>query len=173
MKLGGPAGSFDEALERLSRGDFSRLDSIFDDGSGAKILAWLAEGKFESHDDALAEALTCACFNGRTEVARRLLDNGVTPGSGKATGLNALHWAANRGQTEAVELLIEREAPLEDLNMYGGTALGCAVWSAINEPRGDQIGAIVALLKGGAKIEGSGYPTGDKRIDDAIRPFVR
>ena len=33
------------------------------------------------------------------------------------------HWAANRGNPETVELLIERGAPLEQKNMYDGTVL--------------------------------------------------
>lgn len=52
-------------------------------------------------------------------------------------GLDALHWAANRGQPTVVRLLINAGADLETRSMYGGTALGTAVWSAIHEPRGD------------------------------------
>jgi len=55
------------------------------------------------------------------------------------------------------------------VNMYGGTVLGCAVWSAINEPRVDHIAIIEALLAAGAKIEEADCPTGNERVDDVLR----
>jgi hypothetical protein len=53
--------------------------------------------------------------------------------------------------------------------MYGGTALGTAVWSAINEPRGDQIRIVDELLAAGARLQEVDYPTGHEQIDAVLR----
>lgn len=164
---------FRDAVDGLRAGDFSRLEPLFrPDASGAggacPIVEWVERGLFDGDAAALAEALTCACFLGRTGVARYLLGRGVRPSGGAGTGLDALHWAANRGQVDAVRLLIACEAPLETRSMYGGTALGTTVWAAINEPRGQQLAIIEALLVAGADIEEAGYPTGNDEIDEVL-----
>lgn len=93
---------FRDAIRGFQRGDFSRLEPLFEQGrdpagSRPRIIEWYEEGCFDDEPNALAEALTCACFLGRTEVANYLLTRGVDPSTGAGTGLNALHWAANRG----------------------------------------------------------------------------
>jgi len=162
-----------DALQGFHKGDFSRLEPLFDAGPDragrARIIEWHEEGRFRDEPKALAEALTCACFLGRTSVADYLLKHGIDPSAGAGTGLDALHWAANRGQLEAVRLLIRAKAPLETRSMYGGTALGTAVWSAINEPRPDHPQIIEELLKAGARLEDVEYPTGHERIDAILR----
>ncbi len=165
---------FRDAVDGLERGDFSRLEPLFVedpslDRHPCRIVAWYEQGYFDNEPKALAEALTCACFNGRTLVADFLLKMGVDPAAGAATGLNAFHWAANRGHLETVQLLIARKAPLEIKNMYGGTVLGCAVWSVINEPRPDHLPIIEALMAAGAKLDDAGYPTGNERVDEVLR----
>jgi hypothetical protein len=166
---------FSDALQGLQRGDFSRLERFFDERSShsgsPRIVEWHEEGLFREEPKALAEALTCACFLGRTGVADYLLKQGVGPSGGAGTGLNALHWAANRGQLEAVRLLLRAGAPLETRSMYGGTALGTAIWSAINEPRRDHEQIIEELLKAGASLEDAGYPTGHERIDAILQRY--
>ena len=163
-----------DALGGLERGDFSRLEPMFDihpspEGDKCRILDWYENGYFDNEPKALAEALTCACFLGRTGVADFLVTHGVDPAAGTGTGLSAFHWAANRGNLDTVKLLIERKAPLELVNMYGGTVLGCTVWSAINEPKVDHIAIIEILLAAGANIEGADYPTGNERVDEVLR----
>ena len=162
-----------DALHGLERGDFSRLEPLFDKSpdldNKCRIVDWYEKGYFDNEKKALAEALTCACFLGRTSVVDLLLSEDVDPAAGVGTGMSALHWAANRGNLDTVKLLIERKAPLELLNMYGGTVLGCTVWSAINEPRVDHVAIIDALLHAGAKIEAAEFPTGDERVDEVLR----
>lgn len=165
---------FRDAVQGLSAGDFSRLEPLFindspGDGSRCRIIEWYEAGLFANEPTALAEALTCACFLGCTSVADYLLAQGADSSAGNGTGLNAFHWAANRGQLETVMLLISRKAPLEIRNMYGGTVLGTAVWSAINEPRGEQLRIIEELIKAGARLEEAGYPTGDEQVDEALK----
>lgn len=166
---------FQEAAQGLINGDFSRLNPLFADqsatGQPCAIVRWFESGFFAEEPKALAEALSCACFNGRVDVARYLLDKGVNPADGDGTGMNAFHWAANRGQLETVRLLIERSAPLEAKNMYGGTVLGCAVWSAIYEPKADHAAIVEALLQAGAQIEAAGYPTGNTKIDEVLQRY--
>ena len=169
---GNDDATFTDALEGLHRGDFSRLERLFDERSGrsgkSRVVEWHEEGRFRDQPKALAEALTCASFLGRTSVAEYLLSQGVNPSGGSGTGLDALHWAANRGQLEAVRLLIPK-APLETRSMYGGTALGTAIWSAINEPRRDHLQIIDELLNAGAHLEDADYPTGRKDIDAILQ----
>lgn len=59
--------------------------------------------------------------------------------------MNALHWAANRGQLAVVQQLLSRGVSTEALNTYGGTAFDTAQWSAEHEPQPDH-GRIIAAL---------------------------
>lgn len=69
-------------------------------------------------------------------------------------------------------MLLRRGAPLEDQNMYGGTVLGCAVWSAIYEPKEDHVTIIEELLDAGADVKASGCPTGIAIIDALLRKYI-
>jgi ankyrin repeat protein len=159
---------FTDALQGLHRGDFSRLEPLFI-AAPPPIVRWHQEGRFRDDPTAVAEALTCACFLGRIDVAEYLLEQGIDPTAGAGTGMDALHWAANRGQLAAVQLLLRQKAPLETRSMHGGTVLGTAVWSAIHEPRPAHLQIIEELLNAGACVGDAGYPTGDEQIDAALR----
>jgi hypothetical protein len=159
---------FENAVRGLIAGDFSRLDPLFE-GRPCRIIEWFEADLFAGEPKALDEALTCACFNGRTEVVDYLLAHCVDAPGGANTGLNGFHWAANRGQLNVVLLLINRGAPLEKRSMYDGTVLGTAVWSAINEPRPDHLRIIEALIKAGARVDDVGYPSGSETVDEVFR----
>jgi hypothetical protein len=167
---------FLDALQGLKNGDFSRLEPLFAGEvvgarNRARIVEWHEEDRFRDEPAALAEALTCACFLGRTAVATYLLTHGIDPSGGIGTGLNAFHWAANRGQLEAVRLLIRWNAPLEPRSMYGGNVLDTAVWSAINEPRPAHVQIVEELLKAGARLVDEEWPTGHKEIDAVLKSY--
>lgn len=165
--------TFDEAVAGLLAGDFTRLAPLFDcqDESSCPIIRWFEEGRFARESRALAEAFTCACFNGRTRVVRYLRDRGVDPCGGMGTGLNAFHWAANRGQKEAVEILIRSGAPLEIPNAYGGTVLGSAVWAAVHESKPDHLAIIQSLLDAGAKVNEADFPSGSDQVDALLQRY--
>lgn len=164
--------TFQEAVRGFIAGDFSRLAPLFESPparSPCRVIQWYESGLFASEPKALEEAFTCACFSGCTHVIEYLLARGVNPNGGANTGLNAFHWAANRGQLKAVEILIRNKASLETQNAYGGTVLGGAVWSAVHEPKPDHIRIIKALLDAGAQVDAAGYPSGDERVDEVLR----
>ena len=165
---------FEDALVGLQSGDFSRLEPIFvarPAGASPAIVRWCAEGRLDDHPQELAEALTCACFLGALETAQFLLTRGLAPAGGRATGLNAFHWAANRGQLGAVQLLLRAGAPLEERNAYGGTVLGGAVWAAVHEPKPDHLPVVEALLRAGADAQEAEYPTGLVDLDALLAQF--
>lgn len=161
---------WEDALLGLARGDFSRLEPLFVGELNQPLLqpwiiAWFEQGRFRDEPAALAEALTCACFLGYVDVAEYLLEHGVRLPGGVGTGMDALHWAAGRGQLDVVRLLLRWRAPTETVNMYGGTALGMAVWSALHEPRPRHPQIVAELLRAGARRDTVSYPTGHTAID--------
>jgi Ankyrin repeats (3 copies) len=166
---------FRKALGVLQGGGFDASAPLFGTGSELavdrpRIIEWYDQGLFSDQPQALAEALSCACFLGRTSIAEYLLDHGVDPTAGDGTGMDAFHWAVNRGKLETVRLLIRRKVPLEVRNMHGTTVLGTAVWSIINEPWWpDQLRIIEELLDAGASVEEAGYPTGHEQVDAVLR----
>ena len=170
MSQAGESG-FDVAAQGLMAGDFSRLEPLFRGSAENKcqIIEWYEQGLFEDEPEALAEAFTCACFNGCVEVVQYFLEKGINPAGGINTGMNAVHWAGNRGQVEVIRLLLAANAPLETLNMYGGTVLGTTIWSAINEPRPGQLENIEQLICAGANLAPIDYPTGDAGVDQVLR----
>jgi ankyrin repeat protein len=165
---------FRAALAGLRRGDFTASASLFANhtpSSPCPILRWLDAGWFADTPDALLEAFTCACFLGETDVVRALLERGLDPQGGSATGLNALHWASNRGQLGTVRILLERHPPLEVRNTHGGTVLSGTVWAAIYEPRPAHGEIIEALLRAGARLDAVDYPTGNEAVDKLLRQY--
>lgn len=165
---------FSDVIQGLMAGDFSRLAPLFNapsQHSDCQIVTSHKAGWFNDKPEALDEAFSCACFNGSCEVIKYLIGEGVQPSGGDRTGLNGFHWAANRGQLEAVKILIGNHAPLEMRNAYGGTVLGCTVWAAIHQPQPLQAEVIEALLSAGADVREAQYPTGLNSIDRLLEKF--
>jgi hypothetical protein len=157
---------FRDAVHALDAGNYSLLENLLVQHGVSLIDLLVAAGEPKAP---MEQALTWACMLGRTSDAEFLLDKGVDPLAGDNTGLNGFHYAASGGHLDVVKLLIERRVPLEITNMYGGTVLGQAVWSAINETKVDHIAIIEALLEAGARVEKAGYPTGNERVDEVLR----
>jgi hypothetical protein len=163
----------EDVRAHLRNGDFTFLTPHFSRNGDQEpaIVRLHRTGCFTDHPAELAEALTCACFVGAIDAAEYLIAAGVPPSGGSGTGMNAMHWAANRGQLAAVQLLLRHGAQLETRNAYGGTVLGAAVWAAVHETKPAHIAVIEALLEAGAAVHEAGYPSGDSAIDALLVRF--
>lgn len=155
---GGPGDKpllFRYAVAAMVRGDFSALEEAaggpaeFDD----QVIQWCEKGYFDDERETLAEVFSAACMLGHPRAAEFLLDQGADPLAGTRTGLNGFHYAASSGRLEVIKLLIARGVPMEVKNMYGGTVLGQALWSAVNEYTESHAAIIEALLEAGAYVE--------------------
>lgn len=113
--------------------------------------------------------LNWACEYGRSDVVGFLLGRGLDPGVSDDHGQTALHWAVIGGQLQVTRTLLARHAPLEAVNVYGGTVLGQAVWSALHDSQGnDYVPIIAALLAAGADRSAVALPTGSQSIDHLL-----
>ena len=146
---------FQYAVAAMERGDYTALETMvggaerFDD----QIIQWYEKGFFDDEQETLGEVFSAACMLGHPRAAAYLLDKGVDPLAGIKTGLNGFHYAASSGRLDVIKLLIERKVPMEIRNMYGGTVLGQALWSAVNEHTDDHAAIIEALIDADAVIE--------------------
>src|SRR5262249_53545585 len=116
-------------------------------------VEWFENGMFERQQETLDEVLSAACMLGQTKTAEYLIDHGVDPYAGMRTWLAGPHYAASGGRLETVKMLLDKNVPLEIENKYGGTMLGQALWSAINEYRESHAETIEQLIDAGAVIE--------------------
>src|SRR5581483_2538466 len=97
-----------------------------------------------------------ACECGRDDVALFLLDRGADPTDPADTGATALHWAAGAADVALVKLFIERGAPLEVRNRWGGTVLEHAGHGFEHGPADvDFVPTFEILLAAGAQIRGA------------------
>jgi len=169
-----------EAAEFLARRG-ARLDL-----EGAAGVGWLdlVRGFFNEDSSPKANATRAqmqtgfmwACEFGRDSVIEFLLDKGVDVAT-EVHGMIGLHWAIVEGHLGTVKLLLERRAPLEWRNRYGGTALGCAMWAVNHSDRGyrwpnpetDWAAIVQLLIAAGARVEEACHPTGNERVDEVLR----
>ncbi len=144
-----------EALRHLDEGNFTALQEHLGgpEGFDRQVIDWFDSGQFKDEPAALNEVLSCAMMLGRTETAEYLVDKGVEPYAGMKTGLAGPHYAASAGRVEAVRMLIEKKIALNVKNSYGGTILGQALWSAVNEPSDGHCEIIERLVAAGAEVE--------------------
>jgi len=122
----------------------------------------------------LERALVWACAYGRTEVVGYLLAQGVDPAATDPSGMSGLHWAAANAHLEVVTVLIQRGAPLETRNRWGGTVLDATLHFALQHPAGWPYYAAVmeTLLAAGADVSAIMYPTGNDRVDALLRRHI-
>lgn len=131
-----------------------RLDVVagFFDAAG-RLKKPVTRGKMEA-------ALHWASEYGHTAVVGYLMDRGADPGE-PVNGMYALHMAILGGHMDTIRLLIERGAPLEARNRYGGTPLTTALW-VFNKREGvhtwpqekvDDLALIEAMIAAGASAD--------------------
>jgi len=85
--------------------------------------------------------------------------------------MTALHWAAATGMMDLIKVLLERGAPLEVKNRWGGTVLASTAYFAIYQPvQGVDYPAVLeALLDAGADVSAAAWAADDERIADVLR----
>jgi outer membrane protein assembly factor BamB len=114
-------------------------------GLSGALFTLLYASTFAVADD--SEQLLEAARKGDLAGAKRLLDKGVDVNAKTAYGMTALGFAAERGHTDIVKLLLERKADVDAQDtFYKSTPLSWALMSN----RTDVVGL---LLKAGAKGE--------------------
>jgi Ankyrin repeats (3 copies) len=144
----------------------ARVDSIVTAaGVGRLDLVKRMAGSAEKKD--LEKALIMAARYGTREVLDYLLELGVDVSP--PSEMSALHHAAGRADLGMVKLLIERGAPLEMKNAYGGTVLDSTLWFAYHSSpeelvHRDYPAVIDALIAAGAKTDL--YPEMKQYIDE-------
>ncbi len=144
---------FQFAIAALWRGDFTALnETIGADRFDFQIQEWIDEGLYANEPETMAESFAAACMLGHEKAAAGLLDAGVDPYAGMGTGLAGFHYATSSGRLNVVKLLIERKTPMEVENMYGGTVLGQALWSAVHEHTDRHAEIVELLINAGAYL---------------------
>jgi hypothetical protein len=106
----------------------------------------------------LGPGLVWASEYGHLRVMDLLMDMGVDPGEA-VNGVHPLDMAVCGGHLPAIRLLIQRGAPLESRNRYGGTPLGMAFYvlgqrDAVHTwpgPAVDELAVIGELVRAGAE----------------------
>ena len=112
----------------------------------------------------LQRGFVWACGYGYEDVVEFLLSHGADLKDDAGSDEPPLHMAVVGASLSIVKLLIDRGAPLEQLNGYGGTPLGQAGWSFVNgDPDHDYVRIFDALLAAGANIEGGWLAWLDKQ----------
>lgn len=150
----------DFVMECLANGCPGAAEFLIRRGAPLDFEAAAALGRLDVVEKASATkeqmltAFVWACGYGRNSVVDFLLKRGVDIAWQDRDGQTGLHWAVFSGQLETVKLLLARKAPLEVRNVYGGTVLGQAVWSAENDDSGtDYVPIVEALIAAGARVD--------------------
>jgi uncharacterized protein len=135
-----PGADFVIAIER---GDVAKVRALLDDGARADTLIEYGEHKITP--------LMSAAWNGRTEIAKLLLERGAdVKARASDDGQTALHNAAARGFDDVVQVLIAAGADVNARDTRQNTALSTAVFQGNVEMAG-------ILIKAKADLKASLY----------------
>jgi ankyrin repeat protein len=146
-----------------SRGAWLDLENA----AGVGRLDRVQELAATASNEELGKGFVWACAYGYNDVVEFLLDHGVDPAFGAGIDMTGLHLAAHEGHLDTVKLLLAHNAPIEALNMYGGTVLSQTLWSAMHHPMPAHRDIIETLLAAGAKVEDD-WITGIPVIDELV-----
>jgi ankyrin repeat protein len=154
-------------LDLASAAALGRLDLVEPYFTGNGTL------KPDATQEQMNEGFVYACEYGRRAVVEFLIEKGADPATNGGTGQTALHMAVIGGHLEIVKLLLKHGAPLETENVYGGTALGQALWSAAHGGDPDLYVAILGtLVAAGAKLPKRHEPVNSK-VDEWLAVISR
>lgn len=147
-------------FEAAAFDDSDRLAELIQ-GRPLVVADWSADGW---------QPLHLACFFGRVEAARQLLDADapVAEPSRNEQAVHPLHAAAARSNAELVWLLIASEAPVDARQHGGWTALQAA--AANND--GDSVQALLAAGADPELLNDRGQRAIDLATDDAVRRLL-
>jgi len=153
-----------ELAVAVERGDVKAVTALLDAGTPVDIVLSQGEGQYS--------ALQLAAWNGKTAVAKLLLERGASVNATSPIYGCALIAAAGRGWDDLVAVLIENGAEVDQRDERGNRALTFALGSGDHD-------LVAQLLKAGARLEesGEGYtPLMDAAKSDdaeAIRMLVK
>jgi hypothetical protein len=101
----------------------------------------------------IQEAFRYACGYGANGVVEFLLQRGADLAEHSGDGQTGTHYAVIFGRLDTLKLLLQYRPPLEATNMYGGTVLGQALWSAAHGGDPEIYSQILeTLIMAGAKV---------------------
>jgi Ankyrin repeats (3 copies) len=149
------------------------VQSFFDEQGKLKPTATVEQ---------MRDGFTWACEYGHTPVVEFLLDHGmeVNERLPRPHGQTGLHWAAHGGHIDTVNVLLQRQAPLDvkDLSFDGtplGWALvGCSVSKvARGTPKESYYDVVAALVEAGAPIEPAWITPEKAEIDPRMYAILR
>ncbi|MGI9519448.1 MAG: ankyrin repeat domain-containing protein, partial [Pirellulaceae bacterium] len=120
--------------------------------------------------------ITLAGRKGNQQAIDTMLDVGFDIAARDEQGFTALHWAAWYGHLPCVQRLLERGAPLDIKNNYGGTVIDSTVWGYANSDGDDRHcrEILEQLVAAGANVHDvSPFPSGHGESDDVLRGHGR
>jgi len=112
-----------------------------------------------------------ACL-GRVDAVEEFIRNGADIDVTDKNGMTPLHLAVIFGRLDVVKTLLALGANSEIVNVYGGNALGQAVWSALNDPKPDHL-AIIEVLVQDLRRRRPDRARAEGRLEDAQRDYLR
>ncbi|XP_077076992.1 kinase D-interacting substrate of 220 kDa B isoform X4 [Siphateles boraxobius] len=160
LMLASEQGSLEIVQELIRRGAdvnlddvdcWSALTSAAKEGHVEVVKELLENSAYIEHRDSGGwTALTWASYKNRVEVAKVLLDTGANPiTTGLQYSVYPIIWAAGRGHSEIVKLLLEHGAKVNCSDKYGTTPL---IWAA----RKGHYDCVMHLLENGADVDQEG-----------------
>jgi ankyrin repeat protein len=114
--------------------------------------------------------LACAAQDNRIEAVALMLELGFDPMARGIDGGTVLHMAAWEGNTQIIQILLQRGVEVNDLDpTHGSPPLSWAAYGSVNRRRdgGDYAGAIERLVQAGANIKAPGNKSGASMLDMA------
>ena len=140
-------------------------------GAPLNFQAAAALGRIDDVERFFRQAFLWACMYGGRPIVEMLLARGADLRDAGGDGQTPLHCAVIGGQLETVQLLLQHDPPLEAVNVYGGTVLGQALWSAAHDgDRADYAAMIEMLIAAGAKVPPRHVPV-TPEIDALLRRY--